>query len=72
MAGSGMDAATLGIKYGAGIIVKRLERTNRSRTVFRAPTRLRSPYMEPGLLITDKFEVHVAANQVNMERRHVL
>jgi hypothetical protein len=71
MDGSWMDAATLGIKFGAGIIVKRLERTNRNRAVFRTPTRLRLPYMEPGLQITDKLEAHASANDVNMERRHV-
>jgi hypothetical protein len=63
MARSWMDAATLGIKYSADIIIKRLERIDRDRTVFRAPTWLRSPDMEPGLLITEKFELHGSASE---------
>jgi hypothetical protein len=68
---SGMVAATLGIGCSARIIVKRLERTNGKRTIFRTPTWLRRPYVGPRLQITDKMEVRVPADEVNMERRHV-
>jgi hypothetical protein len=70
MDGSWMDAATLGFKQSAGIIVKRLERTNTKRTVLRTPTRLHPSYMEPGLQITEKRK-NAPADDVNMERRHV-
>jgi hypothetical protein len=51
MDGSRLDAATLGLKYNASIIVKVLERTHRKRTVVRTPTWLRPPDMEPALQI---------------------
>jgi carboxynorspermidine decarboxylase len=68
MDGSWMDAATLGLKYSASIIVKRLERTHSKRTVFRTPTWLRPRYMGPGLQITGKIEVRAPADEVKWRK----
>jgi hypothetical protein len=66
-----MDAAPLGLKCSAIVVVKGLERTHSKRTVFCAPTRLCRGYMEPGLQITDKVEVRAPAVEVKTEKRHV-